>query len=61
MKLASPLYRSLVFILIVLFAVSCHSNTHVPGTFGYDLQFLKEHDSVIVLQSGESKVIVSPK
>lgn len=33
------------------------------GTFGYDLYFLKQHDSVIVLKdnSGNSKIIVSPK
>jgi len=33
------------------------------GTFGYDLDFLKTHDSVIVLRSDEGKaeVIVSPK
>ncbi|MDQ6813104.1 MAG: hypothetical protein M3040_05170, partial [Bacteroidota bacterium] len=33
------------------------------GTFGYDLNFLKQHDSVVVLQAaGENaKVIVSPK
>lgn len=33
------------------------------GSFGYDLHFLKQHDSVIVLKdhSGKSKVIVSPK
>ncbi len=32
-----------------------------PGTFGYDLNFLSQHDSVLVLSSGESKIIVSPK
>ncbi len=33
-----------------------------PGSFGYDLDFLKQHDSVIVLSSGEgSAVVVSPK
>jgi hypothetical protein len=31
------------------------------GTFGYDLQFLEKHDSVIVLQSGDARVLVSPK
>jgi len=33
------------------------------GTFGYDLDFLKKNDSVIVLQSddGLSKAIISPK
>ena len=34
-----------------------------PGTFGYDLDFLKGHDSVILLQcdQGRSQVAVSPK
>jgi len=33
------------------------------GTFGYDMAFLKEHDSLIVLQAdgGKAKVVVSPK
>lgn len=33
------------------------------GSFGYDLHFLQLHDSVIVLKdnSGESRIIVSPK
>jgi hypothetical protein len=34
---------------------------HGPGTFGYDLGFLKRHDSVIVLQDGAAQVIVSAK
>lgn len=35
----------------------------VKGTFGYDLQFLKAKDSVVVLKSddGKGQVIVSPK
>ncbi len=32
-----------------------------PGTFGYDLDFLQTHDSVVVLRSGETQVVVSPK
>lgn len=33
-----------------------------PGSFGYDAQFLKEKDSgLVVLQQGESQVLVSPK
>ena len=31
------------------------------GSFGYDLQFLKSKDSVIVLKNGDSQVIISPK
>jgi hypothetical protein len=31
------------------------------GSFGYDVQFLKQHDSIVVLANGESQVIVSPK
>jgi hypothetical protein len=34
---------------------------HGPGTFGYDLGFLQRHDSVIVLQQGNARLIVSPK
>lgn len=37
--------------------------SYKEGTFGYDLNFLKQHDSVIVLKSdnGKSQIIVSPK
>jgi len=37
------------------------SAAYQPGTFGYDLHFLRQHDSVIVLQSdqGAAQVIVS--
>ncbi|HEX3935760.1 MAG TPA: DUF6786 family protein [Puia sp.] len=34
---------------------------YAPGSFGYDLHFLSARDSVIVLSSGSSSVIVSPK
>jgi hypothetical protein len=57
-----------------LFAVACNNNQpaqqqesapekFAQGTFGYDLGFLREHDSLIVLatDSGKAKVIVSPK
>jgi PBP1b-binding outer membrane lipoprotein LpoB len=31
------------------------------GSFGYDLAFLKKHDSVIVLANGDAQLIVSAK
>jgi hypothetical protein len=31
------------------------------GSFGYDLNFLQKHDSIIILKSGNSQIIVSPK
>jgi hypothetical protein len=39
------------------------ANTASPGSFAYDVAFLKQHDSVVVLQSDEGKaqVVVSPK
>lgn len=37
------------------------SISYAPGTFGYDLQFLRRHDSVIVLREGDRQVVVSPK
>jgi hypothetical protein len=45
------------------FAAGCHSGDSgfAPGTFGYDRQFLSGHDNVIVLSSGASSVIVSPR
>ncbi|HEY4063039.1 MAG TPA: DUF6786 family protein [Puia sp.] len=37
--------------------------SYQPGTFGYDLDFLRQHDSVVVLSSreGKAQIIVSPK
>ncbi len=38
------------------------SVSYKEGSFGYDLNFLKKHDSVVVLKDGEtSQIIVSPK
>lgn len=39
------------------------TNSQEKGTFGYDLNFLQQHDSVVVLKGsdGQSAVIVSPK
>src|SRR5687767_10635503 len=39
------------------------ATTYKEGSFGYDLNFLQQHDSVVILQAdGENaKVIVSPK
>src|SRR5450432_1226872 len=34
---------------------------YAQGSFGYDLDFLKQHDSVIVLTKGMSELIISPK
>ncbi|CAN5463904.1 hypothetical protein BH11BAC3_BH11BAC3_27600 [soil metagenome] len=56
---------ALIFITVLL--VSCNpspkKNTvkYAEGSFGYDLDFLKKYDSIIILGSGMSQVIVSPK
>jgi hypothetical protein len=55
--------------LIAMLASSSCNNPHenninyTEGTFGYDLQFLQKHDSVIILKSvdGNALIIVSPK
>lgn len=36
-------------------------NAPMKGTFAYDSQFLAKHDSIVVLQQGNAKIIVSPK
>ncbi len=54
---------------IICLFVSCGQNTKKEqkmtqiekGSFGYDLQFLKSKDSVILLKNGDAQVIVSPK
>jgi hypothetical protein len=60
-------------LISALFAVSCNDQPAVqqvpppekyqPGSFGYDLDFLRSHDSVILLQSdeGRSAIAVSAK
>ncbi len=68
--------RSIFFIMIILFIYSCQSNDTIkekrdamdnsnyePGTFGYDLNFLKNHGDMIVLKDEpeQAQVIVSPK
>ncbi len=57
-----------VFLIYVLGTLSCnspHQNDmiYTEGTFGYDLRFLQNHDSVIVLKSGDgnAQIIISPK
>jgi len=57
----------LIIFCFSLFLLSCDINppgNHFSGgTFGYDLNFLKQQDSVIVLKSedGNSQIIISPK
>ncbi|MES2329940.1 MAG: DUF6786 family protein [Bacteroidota bacterium] len=46
---------------MTLFSCSLMENKHNKGSFAYDLDFLCGKDSVIILTSGESKIIVSPK
>ena len=62
--------NSIITVLILSFLIaSCGESPKTveksppfdKGTFGYDLQFLKSKDSVIVLKNGDSQVIVSPK
>lgn len=52
----------------MLGTLSCNSphendKTYMEGSFGYDLRFLQNHDSVIVLKSGDggAQIIISPK
>lgn len=72
------IYKISIFFIIPVFLFSCttqvikeESNlqaiqakkTLQKGTFGYDLQFLKNHDDIIVLSDVENKaqIIVSPR
>jgi hypothetical protein len=59
--------KDLCFLFLILFTFSCGQQPtgetkNAKGTFGYDLEFLRQKDStLVVLSDGESRVIVSPK
>ena len=69
-------FKTLIIGQFMMFASSCNnsadktqtaaandSSRYAKGTFGYDLNFLQQHDSVIILKSnnGNAQVIVSSK
>nr|MBI1228638.1 hypothetical protein [Cytophagales bacterium] len=59
--------HALKFLLIFSF-ISCQTSTvevtdenaYAKGTFGFDLQFLAAHDSLVILKNGKSQLIISP-
>lgn len=65
--------KALLWIMSLLFVFSCgekkkkseqnmDTTTYEKGSFGYDLDFLKEKDiGLVLLKQGNSRVIVSPK
>jgi hypothetical protein len=58
--------RLLNLLLMSILVNSCTmripNSNFQAGTFGYDLHFLQQHDSgLVVLQNGDARVIVSPK
>jgi len=57
-----------VGLIISVFLMSCqsdkpgaHQSEAEEGAFAYDMQFLAENDSVVLLQDGKAMVLVSPK
>ena len=61
---------TLSIFIVSIMSTSCNDqatkeakdNNYEKGTLGYDLQFLKQHDSSLIeLKSGEASVIISPK
>jgi hypothetical protein len=57
--------KILLFTTVITVFNACNTKMEsaIKGTFGYDLEFLKARDSVVVLKSedGNGQVIVSPK
>jgi hypothetical protein len=55
--------RYFYFLLVLLVFVSCNKEPNQKGTFGYDLEFLKQHHPDMVLLkdlNGSAQVIVLP-
>ncbi len=65
MKVISIISAITIFSLLVCCSINTKKEQKAPqfekGSFGYDLQFLKSKDSVIVLKHGDAQVIISPK
>jgi len=66
--IASSLKLSLICFLLM--NVSCNSNQKTgkinmeslkKGTYGYDLNFLKEHKKPLELKNGDARVLISPE
>jgi hypothetical protein len=58
----------LVAALTITIACSNHGKTttqkntsHAQGTYGYDVAFLQQYDSVILLRDNNAEIVVSPK
>ena len=67
----NKLHQQLLFFIVIV-TTSCNNSSqqkgkenldYKEGSFGYDLQFLRKHDSVIILknETGNDQVIVSAK
>jgi len=60
-------WASLTIAMITMIQPACHTapaaaDTPVPGSFGYDLQFLQQHDSgLVLLKNGDAQLIASAK
>ena len=63
---------SYILLFFVILSTACQPSEHTrdpqsdsvfnKGSFGYDLQFLKQQDSgLVVLKNGDARLIVSPK
>lgn len=60
-----------IFIAVTFILSGCNQQTtrqanksdmdYKQGSFGYDLNFLQKHDSIVLLTSAQTQVIVSPK
>lgn len=67
--------NGLYLLILIMMNTSCNSNQvkvqagkpvgelNQQGTFGFDVQFLQQHDSIIILQADDNnaRIIVSPK
>ncbi|HSI75994.1 MAG TPA: DUF6786 family protein [Lunatimonas sp.] len=62
------MYKNLLSLLFFIGLYSCQSKqeevrmgqAYEKGTFGFDLEFLADYDSLVVLGSGDAQLIVSP-
>lgn len=71
MKQLTNLFIQLILIGGLIISISCNPNqktksaktmeTYEKGTYGYDLNFLKEHTKPVELKNGDARIIISPE
>lgn len=60
-SLIISIMRRIWILSLFVLLIGCKSRTNTENAFTYDLDFLNKHTSIIVLKSGNSRVLIAPE